>query len=263
MDSDIILEVSLYALLLFLVLVIRWSRFGSKVETDSVAMPPIPKRTSQPKIRRVRPSTVVEEKECNWRNGENLARPSGVQAGKPSKFHPEKPRRIDIRKAFEREKAIAKKQDVEPQKDDSRFSVQLPPTPPNSPVHELMDPNPLQANYLGYGLDPSFDDYVIEELVVASDEDFERRRKYLKRSVTDGEVMMEVDTYKVCQIFVYGIEYHYVYDERRGSTSWDYPGDLAESLSEWFLVIPKSRRRKLPEPPVPLVPEIGPIPLFL
>jgi hypothetical protein len=111
-----------------------------------------------------------------------------------------------------------------------------------------------QLNVIGSGLDPSFSPFVFTE-----DCDFERRRSYMKRQVTDGEVMLKIMTYDVCQIFVNGIEYHYIFDGN--SSSWDLPCEL-DWIRSWFLRIPKSRRRRFPEPPTPIVHTVGLIPVF-
>lgn len=146
-----------------------------------------------------------------------------VQPTEKPKETPENRKReiIDLRPAFEHEPVSFS------------YEVEHPPCPPNS---------------------PSF-----EPFLTVKDEDFERRRNYVKKQVTDGEVMMRIETYEVCQIFVHGIEYHYVFDGK--DTSWDLPNEL-ESISEWFLKIPKSRRRKAPEtPPLPVehIPDSQPV----
>jgi hypothetical protein len=126
------------------------------------------------------------------------------------------------------------------------FIREVPPAPPNSPVSEIFEPF----------IEPPIEEPVLE---VLPDMDFERRRNYVKRQITDGEVLIKIETYNVCQIFVNGIEYHYV--EKEGVTSWDCPSDIM--IDDWFLVMPKHRRKRIPEPPHPLDCHVDTVPHFI
>ena len=227
MGLDTVIEISLYAALLILVLVMRWWQ-SSKTGPQAMQVRSLQKlkpvvttgKKSSRKWAKVVPK--LSKSDCiNWRRATD-------------------PPVIDLRPAF-----IAV---PEPTREEPVVAA-----PPNSPC------GPSDTAYWAYGLDPSFDTY----LAASPDVDFERRRMYVKKQVTEGEVMMKMSTYDVCQIFVHGIEYHYVCDG--GTTSWDLPQELVDSISDWYLVMPKSRRKKLfpsVDPPLPLPHEPDPVPLF-
>jgi hypothetical protein len=87
-----------------------------------------------------------------------------------------------------------------------------------------------------------------------SDSDNERRMSYEKWSITDGEMFLSCGNYTVCQIFVFGIEYHYCYQNITKEVTWDLPAELRKDYSRWFLVLPKTKRKRfrLHSPPAPL-----------
>jgi hypothetical protein len=245
MESDIVLELCLYGALLVLLLIIRWWQ-NKKVSTITVRPLEVLKPVARPKRPQRKVSAVVPRASVDDLPWRKEPPPSERKSVKPddkpvaitlSTVNP-KPAKpvIDLRPAFNND---VRKLHVDP-------AI----TPPNSPCYSVED-------YSRYGLDHSFDAFIVKR-----DTDFERRRNYIKKQVTDGEVMMEFfSTYRVCQIFVYGIEYHYIYDGNK--TSWDLPDNLSH-ISDWFLKIPESRKRKFgSDPPIPLRHEPDPVPFFI
>jgi hypothetical protein len=225
------LELVLYGSLLVLILILRW--WGdSKVAVGPVrvlkTLKTLPK-TRRPHQRKSGGAAVSRPSvdDLPWRK---------MEEPKVENASPERPV-IDLAPAFA----------PKPSRD-----IHMPQVPPNSPCYGNVD-----GGYCGFGLDPSF-----EEFVVTKDTDFERRRQYIKKQVTDGEVMMELEsTYQVCQIFVHGIEYHYIYDGVR--TCWDLP-DRLDYISNWFLKIPESRKKKFgSDPPIPIRHDPDPVPFFI
>lgn len=248
MESDLVLEIVLYVALLGLMLVIRWwqtSKHLYQRAPATVSLPrPVIKLPPVQVRRRQKPAPPPPMQrdssgdELSWRKLQIEEKP---KVNKP----PKKLKESDGADFHTRATSPKPVIDLRPAFENFAFEPELPMCPPNSPV---------AAEYGYEGLDPSFDAF--KNL---KDEDFERRRSYVKKQVTDGEVMMKIATYEICQIFVHGIEYHYVFDGRE--TSWDIPKEL-ESISNWFLKIPKSRRRRAPDtPPVPLehVPDNSPV----
>lgn len=118
--------------------------------------------------------------------------------------------------------------------------------PPNSPVHEVyLTPEPYVEPYV---VEPYVVEHDYEE--VYEDKDSIRRRSYIRKQVTDGEVMMQIDEWSICLIFVNGIEYHYV--KNGDETFWDIPDCLHAKCKSWYLTLPKHKQRKLKYPPKPI-----------
>lgn len=91
------------------------------------------------------------------------------------------------------------------------------------------------------------------QVAVFKDHDDDRRRAYEKWSVTDGEMFLQLGDCAICLIFVFGIEYHYCYTNGN-TTQWDLPEDLRGKCDGWFLLFPKTKRKRfnLHTPPIPL-----------
>ena len=88
--------------------------------------------------------------------------------------------------------------------------------------------------------------------VPLKDEDHERRSSYCKNSITNGEVMIEIGEYSICQFFINGIEYHYCVSLRNKAKFWNLPEEIREECSQWYLECPRHKRKKsgLIEPPL-------------
>jgi len=74
------------------------------------------------------------------------------------------------------------------------------------------------------------------------DPDHLRRMSYTKKSVTNGEVIIRIGGYDICQFFVNGIEYHYVVDG--DVMEWEMPKEIREVCKLWYLHCPKHMRKK-------------------
>ena len=261
MRAEVVLEIALYGLLFFLIIILRVRR-GSKQSPVALRQVVAPKRPVRAKpVVRQSSRTTEGDRAQSWRRSSSPSGSVPAPRSKPSPplkvkpVHVEEEKKsvskpvIDLTRAFE--KSVLKPPAV---------SVRPPPPPP--------PPSPVNEDESCYGLDPSFNEYMeyegfqfVSDPAETRDADFERRRAYLKRSVTDGEVMMEIGDFRVCQIFVFGIEYHYVSHKKSGVTAWDLPCELEEECSSWFLPIPQSRRRKMTTPPTPLSLETPTVPL--
>ena len=262
MSAELILELALYGLIFVFMLLLRFRRNAKQPAVVELRQVTVVKRPSRPKplMRAVVKSSEGDRVE-SWRDlPKSQPKPQPVNKVKAAIKSPNKAKPvidltqvvkraqmtpvIDLRKAF-----------VKP----LTQCEECPPPPPPSPI-----------NYPSHTSDPSFDEYteydhyeVVEAVpfVVTKDTDFDRRRAYLKRSMTDGEVMLEVGDFRICQIFCFGIEYHYICHQ--GETAWDLPPELEQECASWFLSMPPSRRRRLPVPPTPLFTETATVPLFL
>jgi hypothetical protein len=83
------------------------------------------------------------------------------------------------------------------------------------------------------------------------DPDHERRSTYCKNSVTDGEVMIEIRGYSICQFFIHGIEYHFCLSKAGEDRFWHPPDEIKEDCRLWYLQCPRHIRKKfgLKDPP--------------
>ena len=299
MNSELLLEVSLYILLLALIALLRLRRSSTTI-TDSARSASVPKRTAPAKkagtkfVHRrspVKSETARREveEEASWRSAvvtaeveskdrfikpvAELLRATTMAQRVSKRTHgsrgvrtppmvsstttPErKPAVVDLTRAFDRKPTVP--------------TPGSPKAPPSSPNY-VASARALESIDL-YGLDPSFDQYIdygeyyVDEVegkvdeevpvVPTGDPDHERRSRYLKRQVTEGEAMLDIGGYRICLIFIYGIEYHYCVNGD-GSRTWDLPDDLKKRCQPWFLVLPKSKRKRmgLDVPPAPVAHE--------
>ncbi len=118
------------------------------------------------------------------------------------------------------------------------------------------DSHDIYNSERSYLMEPPIDNIAEDndESVNEKDSDDERRRSYEKWSVTDGEMFLIIGSIIVCQIFVFGIEYHYCFSSESSDTYWDLPDELKPSCRNWYLSLPKSKRKRfgLHKPPIPL-----------
>ena len=229
MSPELLIEVALYITFLVGVLLFRRSSISkgtaARVETKRSCFEP---KKTKPKSNRKQSSNLQAEP-ANWRK---------VMMPPASRICSEAPKLvIDVRKAFDVEKSGP---------DFSYQELQVPPPPPPSPV-----------NQSHFGLDPSFTPFIEEHCLLeepVSDMDHERRRKYIKKQVTDGEVMLTVrEKFHICQIFVFGIEYHYVYVPGE-LCAWELPAEIKTACGQWYLSLPRAKQKKymMEKPPDPL-----------
>ena len=285
MMTEALTEILLYIALLLLLGLLRFlQKWNSPkqaipasathvlLRTKATIPKPTPQRMTSPYFAK-RMSTGPSE-EANWRSSKprdspvaDLCQYPGKETKPPGKSVPKvraplqtipikQERRpvIDLTHAFEKERMPA-------------AVAQHVPAPPNSPVLRM-------GNEERYGPDPSllenmlydrWDNYAADTEETLSqdnvkfekDLDYERRRAYLKRQITDGEIMAEIDGWRLCLLFVHGIEYHYCVKD--GVCQWELPPreDIANKCKDWYLVLPKSKRKKygLEVPPAPLEPD--------
>jgi hypothetical protein len=138
-----------------------------------------------------------------------------------------------------------------------------PPAPPPSPMSQGHDDDYLTNLRFLQSLEIHREDQIYSQPLQSEegsmgklanvppevDRDHERRSGYCKNSITDGEVMIEVGAYSICQFFVYGIEYHFCVASE--SRLWSVPDDIKGECGLWYLQCPRHIRKKfgLKDPP--------------
>lgn len=284
MTTETLTEILLYIALLLLLGLLRFlQKWNSPKQAIPASATPVVLRTKATIAKRTPQKLTTPyfakkmssgpSEEANWRSSKPRVTPisdlllsPGKETKPPGKSVPKaraplqtipikQERRpvIDLTHAFEKERRPA-------------AEAQQVPTPPNSPVSRI-------GYEERYGADPSLLEYMqydrldhyaadTEEMLsqdnvkFEKDLDYERRRAYLKRQITDGEIMTEIGGWRFCLLFVHGIEYHYCVKD--GVCQWELPPseDIANKCKDWYLVLPKSKRNKygLEVPPAPLEP---------
>lgn len=235
MSPELLLEISLYCIFLATVLVFRLSSAGKKssiLDRTGIVVSSPPRKTRQkPFTKKLNADAQDVE---NWRK---VMQPPNCQ--KSEKIV------IDLGRAF-RESAKKK-----------HPNVPCPPPPPSSPAY--IQHTEAEPDTNTFGLDHSFVQYIQfphsqKDEGAATDSDHLRRRQYMKHQITDGEVMMTVrERFQICQVFVFGIEYHYVHVPGKGSV-WELPEEIKSACINWFLALPKAKQKKfcIGPPPDPL-----------
>ena len=236
MSSELLLEVFLYCTFLALVLLLRRFNRGVDAPHKKILFQSRKGLRQKPQLTKSKHRVDLNEAE-NWRL---LMQPPTILR-KTARNSIQKDKIIvDLRKAFENRPPRSQIDDFSP--------LPPPPPPPPSPVN--MAPSTTQ-----FGLDNSFVQFIETESTEVSDSDHERRRNYLKKQITDGEVMIALcgGRFQICQIYVYGIEYHYVHELGKGPT-WELPPEIKDACRSWFLALPKIKQRKffIETPPDPL-----------
>lgn len=236
MSPELLLEISLYCIFLATVLVFRLSSASKKpsiLDRTAIAVSPPRKIRTKPFTKKPK---ADEQDVQNWRAV--MQPPNFCQ--KPEKLV------IDLGRAFTES---AKKKHP---------NVPCPPPPPPSPAY-VQHSEAGEPRTNTFGLDHSFVQYIQfthsqYDEGAATDSDHLRRRKYMKHQITDGEVMMTIqEKFQICQVFVFGIEYHYVHVTGKGSV-WELPEEIKSACINWFLALPKAKQKKfcIGPPPDPL-----------